>query len=93
MLRNHGITRDKSKYVNKNNNGIYYEQQLLGYNYRLSDLHASLGLSQLEKIDRFYNKRLIIKKRYDQKLKNLPFIFPKYKKKNKIFKSLIHFDD
>ena len=83
MLRNHGITRDKSKYVNKNNNGIYYEQQLLGYNYRLSDLHASLGLSQLEKIDRFYNKRLIIKKRYDQKLKNLPFIFPKYKKKIK----------
>ena len=80
MLRNHGITRDKSKYVNKNNNGIYYEQQLLGYNYRLSDLHASLGLSQLEKIDRFYNKRLIIKKRYDQKLKNLPFIFPKHKK-------------
>ena len=83
MLRNHGITRDKSKYVNKNNNGIYYEQQLLGYNYRLSDLHASLGLSQLEKIDRFYNKRLIIKKRYDQKLKDLPFIFPKYKKKIK----------
>ncbi len=83
MLRNHGITRDKSKYLNKNNNSIYYEQQLLGYNYRLSDLHASLGLSQLKQINKFYKKRFIIKKRYDQKLKNLPFIFPKYKKNTK----------
>ena len=47
--------------------------------------------SQLEKIDRFHNKRLIIKKRYDQKLKNLPFIFLKYKKIK--FSNLIHFDD
>ena len=80
MLRNHGITRDRKKFVKKKYNSVYYEQQSLGYNYRLSDLHASLGLSQLEKIDKFYNKRLIIKKRYDQKLKNLPFIFPKYEK-------------
>ena len=81
MLRNHGITRDKKMIVKKKYNSVYYEQQLLGYNYRLSDLHASLGISQLSKIDKFYKKRLSIKKRYDKKLKNLPFIFPKYDKK------------
>ena len=53
MLRNHGITRDKKMIVKKKYNSVYYEQQLLGYNYRLSDLHASLGISQLSKINKF----------------------------------------
>lgn len=83
MLRNHGITRDKNLFVNKNINHDYYEQQFLGYNYRLSDIHASLGLSQLKKINKFYKKRLLIKKRYDKEFKKLPFIFPKYKKEIK----------
>ena len=81
MFRNHGITRDRGKFVKKKYNSVYYEQQLLGYNYRLSDLHASLGISQLSKVNKFYEKRLSIKNRYDKKLKNLPFIFPRYDKK------------
>ena len=83
MLRNHGITRDRKKFIKKKYNSVYYEQQSLGYNYRLSDLHASLGLSQLSKVNKFYKQRLLIKRRYDKKLKNLPFIFPNYDEKIK----------
>ena len=64
----------------KKNNNIYYEQQVLGYNYRLSDLHATLGLSQLKKLNIFNKIRNKIKKRYDIELKKLPLIFPDYKK-------------
>ena len=49
----------------------------------MSDLHASLGLSQLSKVNKFYKQRLLIKRRYDKKLKNLPFIFPNYDEKIK----------
>lgn len=80
MLRNHGITRDKKKFYFKKNNNIYYEQQVLGYNYRLSDLHATLGLSQLKKLSIFNKNRNKIKNRYDIELKKLPLIFPDYKK-------------
>ena len=82
MLRNHGITKDKKKYHYKKNNSIYYEQQILGYNYRLSDLHAALGSSQLKKIHIFEKLRFKIKRRYDQKLNKLPLLFPKYKNTN-----------
>ena len=83
MLRNHGITRDLKKFKYNKKNQIYYEQQILGLNYRLSDIHASLGSSQIDKINFFYKKRLLIKKKYDEELKDLPFIFPKYSKKIK----------
>ena len=53
MLRSHGITRDKKKFVNMNKNHWYYEQQLLGYNYRMNDIEASLGISQLSKLKNF----------------------------------------
>lgn len=83
MLRNHGITRDSKKFKFIKKNPVYYEQQELGLNYRLSDIHAALGLSQIKKLNQFYNKRLVIKKNYDKNLKNLPFIFPKYNKDTK----------
>ena len=46
----HGIIRDKSRMKFKQKGAWYYEQQVLGYNYRLSDLHAALGISQLKKL-------------------------------------------
>ena len=64
----HGITKDKSKMQFSIKYDWYYEQQYLGYNYRLSDLHAALGISQLKKLNTFVNKRNKIAKNYNKKL-------------------------
>ena len=50
MLRNHGITRNHNLYKNKNKYYWYYEQQLLGFNYRMNDIEAALGISQLNNL-------------------------------------------
>ena len=76
MLRSHGITRDKKKFVNVNKNHWYYEQQLLGYNYRMNDIEASLGISQLNKIKKFFKIRTYVKNFYDKNLQNLPLTLP-----------------
>ena len=76
MLRSHGITRDKKKFVNINKNHWYYEQQLLGYNYRMNDIEASLGISQLSKIKKFFKIRTYVKNFYDKHLQNLPLTLP-----------------
>ena len=64
----HGINKNKSQMKFKPKGDWYYEQQLLGYNYRLSDLHAALGISQLSKLNKFLSKRNAIAKRYNIKL-------------------------
>ena len=56
MFRTHGITRDTGK-MTKDEGPWYYEQQLLGYNYRITDIQAALGVSQLNKLDRFLRLR------------------------------------
>ncbi len=56
-LRTHGITRDATLYERKDQGGWYYEQHELGFNYRMTDLHAALGLSQLKRIDHFVAER------------------------------------
>tara|TARA_B100000579_G_C22849162_1_gene866251 strand:- start:6049 stop:7203 length:1155 start_codon:yes stop_codon:yes gene_type:complete len=76
MLRSHGITRDKKKFVNINKNHWHYEQQLLGYNYRMNDIEASLGISQLNKIKKFFKIRTYVKNFYDKHLQNLPLTLP-----------------
>jgi dTDP-4-amino-4,6-dideoxygalactose transaminase len=58
LLRTHGITKDESL-MHENHGGWYYEMQSLGYNYRLTDFQAALGLSQLQRAD----KRLMERKR------------------------------
>ena len=66
IFRNHGITRDSDRFNTSSKNGSwYYEQQSLGYNYRLSDIHCALGLSQLKRIDDFISRRKEIVKRYN----------------------------
>ncbi len=75
MFRNNGITRDKKITKNHNNNPWYYEQLKLGYNYRISDVHSALGLSQLNKIDIFTKRRNYLSNIYDKELKKLNIKF------------------
>mgnify|MGYP001413371775 CR=1 FL=1 len=56
-LRSHGITKNKNDFIVKNQGDWYYEQQDIGYNYRLTDIQAALGLSQLKKLDDILIKR------------------------------------
>ena len=72
LLRSHGITREKTSMNNPNIGEWYYEQIELGFNYRMSDLQAALGVSQMDRLDEFVTKRNIIKDRYDSLLKGLP---------------------
>lgn len=63
MLRSHGITRDPARLTDQPGSW-WYEQQLLGFNYRMTDVQAALGSSQLKKLDRFIDRRLAIIDRY-----------------------------
>lgn len=74
LFRTHGITRD-SKFLQKKNVGSwFYEMQELGFNYRLTDMQAALGLSQLRRLDFFVLKREKLAQLYIRKLSNYPFI-------------------
>lgn len=64
-LRTHGITRDP-KLLSEQPGGWYYEMQELGYNYRMSDIHAALGLSQLDRAVEGLDRRKAIARRYDE---------------------------
>ena len=65
LFLNHGITKDKKKFKYKKKKLWYYEQQLLGLNYRMTDVSASMGLSQLKKLNKFVTIRNNIAKNYD----------------------------
>jgi len=75
MLRSHGIVKDESKYKNKNQGSWYYEQQMLGYNYRLTDIHASLGISQLNRLDNIVEERNNQLSYYKKLFKDMPVSF------------------
>lgn len=76
LLRTHGITRDETAMNRKPDGPWYYEQIALGLNYRLTDLQAALGSSQMKRLTEFTQKRHAIARRYDAELASLPVVLP-----------------
>ena len=76
-LRSHGITRDENFMINSSHGPWYYEQIDLGLNYRLTDIQAALGISQMDRIDKYVRRRNELAQRYDELLVNLPISTPK----------------
>ncbi len=76
LLRNHGVTREAGKMTEKSHGDWYYQQIALGYNYRMTDLQAALGVSQMKRLNEFVNKRNEIAKLYNKSLNELPVILP-----------------
>lgn len=76
LLRSHGITRDSSLIQNESHGGWYYEQIDLGFNYRMTEMQAALGVSQMSRLHDFVANRNKLAARYDELLKNLPLITP-----------------
>ncbi|MDI3549605.1 MAG: UDP-4-amino-4,6-dideoxy-L-N-acetyl-beta-L-altrosamine transaminase [Methanobacterium sp.] len=71
MFRSHGITKDQ--FINESDGDWYYEMQYLGHNYRITDIQAALGLSQLNKIEMFIKKRRKIASEYNTSFDNNPY--------------------
>ena len=76
LLRSHGITRDPALMQNAPHGGWYYEQVALGYNYRMTDLQAALGASQMTRLDAFIAARHARRAVYDAQLRHLPLQLP-----------------
>lgn len=75
-LHSHGIARNADEMTHAPDGPWYYQQIDLGFNYRMTDLQAALGLSQMQRLDEFVVKRHAIAKRYDGLLAGLPVITP-----------------
>lgn len=75
-LRSHGVTRDPALMVGDAEEGWYYQQVELGFNYRMTDIQAALGLSQLARLDDFVQRRHALAARYDGALEDLPLRLP-----------------
>ncbi len=76
LLRTHGITRDADKMTHEPDGPWYYQQIALGFNYRMTDMQAALGLSQLARLDDYIARRHVISRIYDDALADLPLLTP-----------------
>ena len=76
LLRSHGITRNSSLMTKPMDGPWYYEQIELGFNYRMTELQAALGVSQMQRLDDFVAKRHKLAQRYNELLKDLPIMLP-----------------
>ncbi len=76
LLRSHGITRDPAHMTHEPDGPWYYQQIDLGYNYRMTELQAALGLSQMTRLDDYVARRHALARRYDTLLADLPITLP-----------------
>ena len=76
LLRSHGITRDPELMENESEGDWYYQQIVLGFNYRITDIQAALGTSQMRRLDEFVARRQRLAERYDTLLRDLPLTLP-----------------
>jgi UDP-4-amino-4,6-dideoxy-N-acetyl-beta-L-altrosamine transaminase len=76
LLRSHGITRDPKDMTHSSHGPWYYQQIELGYNYRMTEIQAALGLSQLKRLDSYVARRHELANYYNKLLINLPVITP-----------------
>ena len=72
LLRSHGITRDPARMSKQPDGPWYYEQIALGFNYRMTDIQASLGASQMHRVDEYVRQRHVLARRYDAQFDGLP---------------------
>jgi UDP-4-amino-4,6-dideoxy-N-acetyl-beta-L-altrosamine transaminase len=76
LLRSHGITRDPAQMTEAPHGAWYYQQIDLGYNYRMTELQAALGLSQMQRLTQYVSRRHELANRYDKVLDGLPVTIP-----------------
>jgi UDP-4-amino-4,6-dideoxy-N-acetyl-beta-L-altrosamine transaminase len=76
LFRSHGITRDPEQMTRAPDGPWYYQQIELGYNYRMTELQAALGVTQMQRLDMFVSRRHALAKRYDEALTDLPVVTP-----------------
>ena len=76
LLRSHGITRDPALMTEPMHGPWYYQQVALGYNYRMTDMQAALGVSQMTRLNRYVERRHEIAQRYNELLADLPLTLP-----------------
>lgn len=76
LLRSHGITREPKQMAREPDGPWYYEQVELGLNYRMTDLQAALGVSQMDRLDSYVGRRRTLAERYNEQLADLPLIMP-----------------
>ncbi|SDH58661.1 UDP-4-amino-4,6-dideoxy-N-acetyl-beta-L-altrosamine transaminase [Pseudomonas panipatensis] len=74
LLRSHGITRDPAQMTHAADGPWYYQQIDLGFNYRMTELQAALGLSQMQRLDSYVARRHALARRYDERLADLPVV-------------------
>ena len=75
-LRTHGITRDPNLMTESSHGGWYYQQLELGLNYRITDMQAALGASQMQRLETFVDRRRSLAQRYNEQLQDLPLTLP-----------------
>lgn len=76
LFRSHGITRDPALMTQEMDGPWYYQQVALGYNYRMTDIQAALGVSQMTRLNQYVAKRHEIAARYNELLRDLPITLP-----------------
>ncbi len=75
-LRSHGITRNTELMQGESHGSWYYQQLELGFNYRITDIQAASGVSQIQRLDEFVSRRRFLAQRYNELLQDLPLTLP-----------------